>query len=45
MGGAQALYSHTSHFTSDIAEFTQDADLAFRPELLGPSPLLEVALT
>jgi hypothetical protein len=42
--GAQALYSHTSHFKSSIAEFTQDADLAFRPELLTPSPLLEVAL-
>ena len=43
--GAQAIYSHTSHFKSSIAEFTQDADLAFRPELLTPSPLLEVALT
>lgn len=42
--GAQALYSHTSHFKSNIAEFTLDADLAFRPELLSPSPLLEVAL-
>lgn len=43
--GAQALYSHTIDFKSNIAEFTQDADLAFRPELLTPSPLLEVALT
>lgn len=43
--GAQALYSHTSHFKSSIAEFTQDADLALRPELLTPSPLLEVALS
>ncbi len=42
--GAQALYSYTSHFKSNIAEFTQDADLAFRPELLASSPLLEVAL-
>lgn len=42
--GAQALYSHTSHFISNIAEFTQDADLTFRPELLTSSPLLEVAL-
>lgn len=45
MVGAQALYSHTSHFASDVAEFTLDADLAFRPELLTPSPLLEVVLT
>lgn len=45
MVGAQALYSHTSHFKSAIAEFTLDADLAFQPELLTPSPLLEVALT
>lgn len=43
--GAQALYSHTSRFKSNIAEYTQDADLAFRPELLTSSPLLEVALT
>lgn len=43
--GAQALYSHTSDFISNIAEFTQDADLAFREELLTPTPLLEVALT
>lgn len=42
--GAQALYSHTFDFRSNIAEFTQDADLAFRPELLTPSPLLEVVL-
>lgn len=42
--GAQAIYMHTSQFKSSIAEFTQDADLAFKPELLTPSPLLEVVL-
>lgn len=43
--GAQAIYSHTSSFNSEIAEYTLDADLAFRPELLSPSPLLEESLS
>ena len=43
--GAQAIYIHTSKFKSSIAEFTKDADLAFQPELLASSPLIEVLLT
>lgn len=43
--GAQAIYLHTSNFKSPVAEFTKDADLAFLPELLSSSPLIEEALT
>ncbi len=42
--GAQAIYLHTLNFKSPVAEFTKDVDLAFQPELLAPSPLIEATL-
>jgi hypothetical protein len=42
--GAQAVYLHTSAFSSPVAEFTIDADLAFLPELLADSPLIQDCL-
>ena len=42
--GAQAIYLHTGAADLAIAEYTTDADLAFDPRLLGPTPPLEQAL-
>jgi hypothetical protein len=42
--GAQAIYLHTKGLASPVAEFTRDVDLAFQPELLSDSPLLEDCL-
>lgn len=42
--GAQAVYLHTATFSSTVAEFTVDADLAFHPQFLAASPLIEDCL-
>jgi len=42
--GAQAIYLHTGDAHLAVAPFTTDADIAFDPDALRPSPRLEDAM-